>query len=116
MTITRETLELAAKAAGIDIDRIKWRTWRLHISSFDNNNPLCHPIHKRTWSPHICTADAVGLARKLHLLIDFQNADSGYVFDAAQQIYAYWPKDCDNWMEAVTLCAAEVQRAKEGGK
>jgi len=108
MTITRETLELAAKAAGIELD--VWDApWRGDMV-FKNVSNGCE------WRPHLDGNDAGELARKLHMLIDFEDDDSGHVMCADPTTDMYWPRDCSNWKEAATLCAAAVQRAKEGGK
>ena len=88
MTITRETLELAAKAADIDISGVRWRTW----------------------NPHTDARDAMELASKLHFLISFRDNDCGLVFEGEHVLHIHWSEDCTNWMEAVVMCAAEVQR------
>lgn len=108
-TITREHLELAARAAGkrlID-GRLAYRDGQLvHVRAIPGL--LAYP----TWQPHANEADAWQLAEDCKMRVDFKLA----------RVVGYSEKD-EDWpivrtfgdagrtaMEAVTLVAAEIGR------
>jgi hypothetical protein len=99
MTITTETLRLAAKLLGREViaqtDGTFWQNYR--------------GVGLKAWQPHLDGNDAGELARKLHMLLHFASDESGTVTALRQFRTICWPQDCANWMEAVVLCAAEVQ-------
>jgi len=106
MTITRETLELAAKPMGRLVvkhrDGTFWQNFR--------------GVGVQAWQPHIDGNDAVELADKIGAQLLFNIQMVVVTRQNGSGIAARWPEDCDNWKEAVTMVAAEVQRAKEGGE
>lgn len=99
-TITREHLELAAKAAGKKIEFLD-----------DSEFIFSAFIDGVYWSPHTDPADTWQLAADCEVRIDF---DAKYVSYLVDERRYREPFDGDTGitaMEAVTLAAAEIGRA-----
>ena len=94
-TITREHLELAAKAAGYAT------SWKEKFSYMAWPNNTC-------WNPHICPADAWQLAADCEMRIDFKGK---YIKHSAGEFHYSDRFGGITAAEAVTLAAAEIGRA-----
>lgn len=109
-TITREHLELAARAAGkrlID-GRLAYRDGQLvHVRAIPGL--LAYP----TWQPHANEADAVQLAEACKMVIDFSAGWLNYEVNGFRTSvrFGLHADNKDTWMQAVTLAAAEIGRA-----
>lgn len=70
----RELLELAAKAAGLKIDKSKTNGGGMHNTGFDINGAAVLDWHNNlTWSPLRDNGDAFWLAVKLRIDMTFYN-------------------------------------------
>lgn len=115
MTITHETLELAALAAGHEIDP----------TMQTDSGGLCIVGSDDDWMPHTDIADAARLAAKLQI-------DVAFGYHVAHKVYASrsassppcpvsvahgstQPDKERAYCHAVTLCAAEIGRRMKGG-
>ena len=116
MTITRETLELAALAAGVDAT---WREWRAaRIGAF---GALGHAKKSgfmlqggKEWRPHLDDGDAARLADHLRMYVDSRGTAV-----QARVVGGDWHRverdgNPGAWREAVTLCAAAVGERMRG--
>lgn len=88
----RELLELAAKAAGMDIQRSRLddplcRDFLMNGISPRNEGQSAFP-----WNPLTDDGDALRLAVKLSLLIDIDNDDSGTAVSPG----GFWEAHCDD--------------------
>jgi hypothetical protein len=104
----RELIELAAKAAGIEL------SWELggYIAQVDDWSP------RFRWNPLTSNSDAFRLAVKLEISIlpSMEETEARNASMAGWQKSAN-PKDpCSAARRAVTLCAAEIGKAMEAGK
>jgi len=96
----RELLTLAAKAAGIDY----------HIDRLDG----CPKIiaDGRVWNPLVFDGDALGLAAKLRISVDFNDccAWSRGIFGLVQEFWGGDYPDC--YRNAIVRAAAEIGMQK----
>lgn len=103
-TITREHLELAAKAAGYELD---WET--------DVPNRV-HPFrgglkNYEPWQPHEDPFDSWLLAADCFMQIDFADSSVKVWIDGGPKVINFGSTAGITAMEAVTLAAAEIGRA-----
>lgn len=101
MTITRETLELAALAAGYVID----------ATMQTDSGGLCIVGSEDDWMPHTDIGDAARLAVRLRMLVDVSSRDVrvvGPMKSKSQRHDGTYPGAERACCEAVTLCAAEI--------
>ena len=109
-TITQEHLELAALAAGHEID----------ATMQTDSGGLCIVGSDDDWMPHADIADAARLAASLQMRIiwlhDWVSAVKGSV-DAIRSHDGTQSSKERAYCEAVTLCAAQIGRKmREGGR
>ena len=106
MNITREHLELAAKAAGYELD---WETDKPNrVFLFRGNLKNYEP-----WQPDEDIADAAQLAEDCKMSIDFYGEWVDFSVDGFKYSVKFGPlsDNKETWMQAVTLAAAEIGRA-----
>lgn len=107
----RELLELAAKAAGVEVEA--WDgdypvCFFMHWSGDPNEEPQYEPIH---WNPLTDDGDALRLAVKLKLrVIDGQAEwiDDTYCIETSDEADRYAAT-----RRAIVRAAAEIQRSKK---
>ena len=107
MTITREHLELAAKAAGY---AVHWGpTNKAAVRTVDGIAYV--------WQPHEDASDAVRLAEDCKLQIDFYGEWVDFRVNGFKYSVKFGPlaDNKETWMQAVTLAAAEIGREKSIG-
>lgn len=111
MTITRETLELAAKAAGIAVQRDVSATGREIVSiPYDNANMMT----AIEWSPLTDHGQLLDVAMACSMVIDNENGQVlCYCERKGWQRYQSCPGDFHSLAEAIITAAAEQQLAKE---
>lgn len=101
----RELLELAAKAAGIELG-----DW----SSGENGFIRFHFITRHIWNPLINQGDALDLAVKLNLIVGvYDSYTSVYLAEASREEFVCWNSSCSNdpyaaTRRAIVLAAAEI--------
>lgn len=108
-TITRETLELAALAAGINL------TYRNTSGAYYYDDP---ETGREEWRPHTDIADAARLAVRLDISVDIDGSTAFAHVDGYEDMddCGYGSAEHDGtepdklraWCEAVTLCAATI--------
>lgn len=103
----RELLELAAKAAGIELG-----DW----SSKENGYIRYHFITRHIWNPLIDDGDALRLAVKLNLIVGVYGSYTNvYLTDASNKEITCWNSSCNNdpyaaTRRAIVRAAAEIGR------
>lgn len=110
--ITRETLELAALAAGHTITSFGPVGPRGALVAMLGVNAAGYGIH---WRPHLDDGDAARLADKLLMYVDSRGTAV-----QARVVGAEWHRVARDgnpsaWREAVVLCAAAVGERMLGG-
>ena len=104
MNITREHLELAAKAAGYELD---WETDKPNrVFLFRGNLKNYEP-----WQPDEDIADAAQLAEDCKMSIDFAVCKVFFLLRMLPEKMDFGGDTGITWMQAVTLDAAEIGRA-----
>lgn len=114
--ITRETLELAALAAGgalaLGTERVRTgETW----DEWEWRGPLSIVINGRCLRPHLDDGDAARLADKLLMYVESRGTAV-----QARVVGAEWHRvardgNTSAWREAVVLCAADAGKRMKGG-
>ena len=110
----RELLELAAKAAGIDL------SGRIYMENCTGAWFVSRTPHEKNWNPLIDSADAFELMVKLeiHAGIGYRRIDACAVGERDGSVFrATESKTGDTaaaMRRAITRCAAAIQEAKEG--
>jgi len=114
----RELLELAAKAAGIVIDKSKFNGGGRNNSGFDLlGNAVLDWHNGTTWNPLTDDGDALRLAVKLRFRVDvdFDRVDVSDQFGAAAEYLYRLPSPTDPYAatrRAIVRAAAEIGRGK----
>lgn len=103
MNTDRELLELAAKAAGYELDEDGDR--------LDERESGGAP---KRWNPLTDDGDRYRLARQLGLTIDFTDCTVWKRLSDHSLIQEYWGGDCGDEGHAVLRAAAEIGRAMLG--
>ena len=104
MNITREHLELAAKAAGYEL---AWETDKPNrVFLFRGNLKNYEP-----WQPDEDIADAAQLAEDCKMSIDFAVCKVFFLLRMLPEKMDFGGDTGITWMQAVTLDAAEIGRA-----
>lgn len=104
MNITREHLELAAKAAGYELD---WETDKPNrVFLFRGNLKNYEP-----WQPDEDIADAAQLAADCKMALDFAVCKVFFLLRMLPEKMDFGGDTGITWMQAVTLAAAEIGRA-----
>jgi hypothetical protein len=102
----RELLELAAKAAGIDV------RWIAECQDFYEHRPHMLPGYWDKWNPLTDDGDALRLAVTLGLVIDCSRPSAGEPYKQ----HAIWRDElCDTatlTRRAIVRAAAEIGRSK----
>lgn len=114
MTDNRELLELAAKAAGI---KLYWRE--------QSRGYFLHPIDERdiawggtprTWNPIYDDGDALRLACKLRMSLNFSTAKNGPDTAFSEGLEDVITVPITKWMDTESMRLAIVRAAAEIGK
>lgn len=95
MSTDRELLELAAKAAGIDLD-----------GGVDE-----HGVYEENWNPITDGGVRYRLAKKLDILINFGSAYASFYKPDGTCGVMRWPEDAEDDVYAIVRAAAEIGRA-----
>lgn len=108
MTTDRELLELAAKAAGMKIDRCRlddpiWRDMLLDADHFK------HRGQALGWNPLTDDGDRYRLARKLGISIDFEDC-CAWTRKHGSLIQEFWGGDCPDEAHVIVGVAALIGR------
>lgn len=121
MTITRETLELAALAAGYEVVCTEAEMHGCDDASTIYTGVMLRGVQS-AWRPHTDIADAARLALRLEMEIEHPpgRVVARYGEHAAWAVRRHDGTQPDKeraYCEAVTLCAAEIgRRMREGGR
>ena len=111
--ITRETLELAALAAGHTITSFEPVGPRGALVAMLGVNAAGYGIH---WRPHLDDGDAARLADKLLMQVDSRGTAVYARVVGAASNRVERDGNPSAWREAVVLCAAAVgERMRKGG-
>ena len=109
-TITREHLELAALAAGIEL------TYRHSSGAYYYDDP---ETGREEWRPHTDIADAARLADSLGMRVSHpKHVGDGVLVEAdgVVPVTVFRSDRTRQYCEAVTLCAAEIGRQMRKGQ